>query len=57
MSPQLCLTVELLLAILALDDVDRVLVHSQGHAGGEAPATLVTDVSLGYSGSSGNNNR
>merc|ERR1719219_811808 len=41
---QLCLTVELLLTILALDDVFLVLVNSQGLAGCEAPATLITDV-------------
>lgn len=56
-SVQLCLAVELLLAILALDNMNRVLVNSQSPAGGEAPATLITHVSLGSTGSCRNNNR
>ena len=51
MFVQLSLGVELLLTVLALDNMDRVLVDSQGAARREAPPTLVTDVSLSSTGS------
>ena len=51
---QLSLGVELLLTVLALDNMDRVLVDSQGTAGRKAPPALITDVSLSSTGSNSN---
>ena len=48
---QLSLGVELLLTLIALDNMDRVLVDTQRTAGREAPPALITDVSLGSTGS------